>query len=119
MKFRFSDCDRITSNGIFRSTNGGASWNSINGGLTIPSISSLAIDRSQWKNLVMDQSNPNTLYAGTVGSGVFETLDGGRTWGQVTLGLPMPCVTALAMSTSRTGTLNAGTLGGGILKRRF
>ena len=52
-----------TGNGVFRSTDGGASWTAVNSGLT-----SLAID-----TLAIDPQNPSTVFAGTSGGGVFST----------------------------------------------
>ncbi len=52
--------------GVFKSTNGGASWSGINAGLTDSSVFALA----------MDPSTPSTLYAGTLG-GVFKSTDAG------------------------------------------
>jgi hypothetical protein len=54
--------------GVFKSTNGGASWNQT--GLTNVSVLSLAID----------PQTPATLYAGTYESSVFKSIDGGATW---------------------------------------
>src|SRR5262245_45532167 len=46
--------------GVFRSTDGGASWNALSSGQTTQQFTSLA----------MDPWNPGTLYAGTAGGGV-------------------------------------------------
>ena len=56
--------------GVFKSTNGGNSWTTINSGLTSTRVFALAID----------PSTPATLYAGTGGSGVFKSTNGGTTW---------------------------------------
>jgi hypothetical protein len=49
-----------TSNGVFRSANGGASWTAMNSGLTNTQVCALALDPAG-----------STLYAGTDGNGVF------------------------------------------------
>src|SRR5262245_18696542 len=54
--------------GIFKSTNGGGSWHSINFGLANTAVSSLTIA----------PQNPTILYAGTLGGGVFKSIDGGE-----------------------------------------
>jgi photosystem II stability/assembly factor-like uncharacterized protein len=59
-----------TGNGVFKSINGGASWNPFNTNLTNLFVNALAID----------PVTPTTLYAGTNGSGVFKSIDGGATW---------------------------------------
>ena len=56
--------------GLFRSTDGAASWNAVNSGLP----DSLFIDA-----VAVDQQNPNTLYvAGS--TGVFRSKDGAASW---------------------------------------
>ena len=63
-----------TSGGVFKSTNGGASWTPTNQGLTGLRISALAVA----------PSDPETLYAAVrapfSGTGVFRSTDGGATW---------------------------------------
>ena len=49
------------NDGVFKSTDAGATWTAVNSGLTTTHVSSLAID----------PQNPNRLYAGTLGGGVF------------------------------------------------
>ncbi|CAA9890361.1 conserved hypothetical protein [Candidatus Methylobacter favarea] len=62
--------------GVYKSTNGGASWQAANIGLP-DSVSAIAID----------PLNPLTLYAGGYG-GVFNTTNGGASWQAVNTGLP-------------------------------
>jgi len=78
--------------GIYRSTDGGASWKKV---LYVSPIAGAA-------ELQMDPSNPRVLYAtfwdfqrtpwsirsGGPGSGVWKTTDGGDTWRQLKTGLP-------------------------------
>ncbi|HMV96976.1 MAG TPA: S-layer homology domain-containing protein [Anaerolineales bacterium] len=72
--------------GIWKSTDGGASWN-----ILTDFMSNMAVT-----TMVIDPSNPNILYAGTgegftgnreisepLGGGVFKTTDGGSTWTQL------------------------------------
>jgi photosystem II stability/assembly factor-like uncharacterized protein len=56
--------------GVFKSTDGGSNWHSVNRGLTNLYIYSLAIDPVQ----------PDTLYAGTYRSGMYKSEDGGSSW---------------------------------------
>jgi hypothetical protein len=74
----------LTGGGIFKSTNGAASWSPVNSGLPDDlSIGSLAID----------PQNPKTLYASPeAGRGlpllpVFKSTDGGSTWAIVSSGI--------------------------------
>ena len=56
--------------GIFKSTNGGASWTAVNTGLTSKDVLAVAID----------PSTPSTVYAGTESDGLFKSVNGGKTW---------------------------------------
>jgi len=58
-------CVGTFGGGVFRSTDGGASWTDVNAGLGTPGVLSLAIDPSM----------PTTLYRGTKGIGVFRQVD--------------------------------------------
>jgi len=64
------------SKGMFKSSNGGATWTPINNGLSITGFPLLTID-----GLVIDPQNPSVLYvgAGPV-AGVFKSGDGGASW---------------------------------------
>ena len=64
---------------IWKSTDGGANWNPLNGGLPTGDWSRIG--------LAMDPSNSQHLFASYVSSsleffGLFETFDGGETWNQ-------------------------------------
>ena len=78
--------------GVFRSTDGGATWDKV-----------LFVDEHTGVvDLVMDPSNPDILYAaayqrlrrawgfngGGPGSGIYRTTDGGDTWTELTNGIP-------------------------------
>jgi len=54
--------------GVYKSTNGGASWTPAVNGLTDPNVSDLAID----------PVTPTILYAGTSSGGVFRSTNGGE-----------------------------------------
>jgi photosystem II stability/assembly factor-like uncharacterized protein len=59
--------------------------------------------------LVIRPDDPNTMYAGTVGGGVWKTTDGGQTWTPLTDLLPSIGIGALAMDPQSPDTLYAGT----------
>ena len=81
-----------TERGVFKTTDGGNTWNKI----LYRDANTGAID------LALDPSNPDILFAalyqrqrkgwgfngGGPGSGIFRTTDGGATWTEVTAGLP-------------------------------
>ncbi|MCB9051288.1 MAG: glycosyl hydrolase [Lewinellaceae bacterium] len=83
---------RSEERGIFKSTDGGASWNNV---LYVD-------DRTGCAELSMDPSNPLVLYAamwehqrlpwkvisGGPGSGMYKSTDGGATWDKIHNGLP-------------------------------
>ena len=68
-------------------------------------VTSVAIDRS---------TTPETLYAGTDGSGVFLSADGGKTWAPFNEGLVNLSVTRCALSFSQPKQLYVGTASGGV-----
>jgi uncharacterized protein (TIGR03437 family) len=95
--------------GVFKSSNGGASWSASSSGLT--NLGVLA--------LVIDPSNPATLYAGTIKGGVFKSSNGGASWSASNTVLPYD-VRALAVDPWNPSTLYAGIdaipNGGGVFK---
>jgi photosystem II stability/assembly factor-like uncharacterized protein len=66
--------------GIFRSQNGGQSWEAV---LTCP-------DCNGATDLVINPATPSTLYAAFYGYGVFRSVDGGDNWTLLAGGLPNP-----------------------------
>ena len=69
--------------GIYKTTDGGTHWSALSG------VPSNLCDSQCWYDLVVavDPSNPNIVYAGGAYSGtLFQTLNGGNTWTNVTYG---------------------------------
>ncbi|MCX5973489.1 MAG: hypothetical protein NTU59_02190, partial [Coprothermobacterota bacterium] len=64
----------------------------------------------------IDPSNPQTLYTGTGGGGVFKSSDGGVSWATSSRGLTDNNVYSLAIDPSNSQTLYFGTGGGGVFK---
>jgi photosystem II stability/assembly factor-like uncharacterized protein len=90
--------------GLFRSTDGGASWAAANNGIPGTSVT--------WA-LVINPLTPNVLYAGeSNGKGVFKSNDSGATWARASTGIPSLSVSALAINPSTPSILYAGTDGG-------
>jgi len=93
----------LTPDGIYTSTDGGATWARSAAGLSdIILVDALAID----------PSNPGTVYAGDEGTGVYKTSDSGQSWTAFHSGLANPRVEAVAVSQSGATTLYAGTTDG-------
>jgi hypothetical protein len=82
--------------GVYKTTDGAASWVAAHNGLPSYDIKSLAVDPVL----------PDTAYAGTAGGGVFVTTNGGVSWLPMSFGLYNPFVRALAIE---PGRLYAGT----------
>jgi uncharacterized protein (TIGR03437 family) len=93
--------------GLFRSTDSGASWLAINNGLA-----NLIGSRSSIVALIMHPGNPNILYAGTAGDGVYKSIDGGLNWRSFNNGLTYLDVRALVLTPGNLNTLYAATAGG-------
>jgi photosystem II stability/assembly factor-like uncharacterized protein len=93
------------SAGVFKSSNGGGSWNAVNSGLINPNIFTLSID----------PQNSQTIFAGTP-AGVFKTVDGGNNWTQMNSGLADLFIHSLVISPADSQTIYAGTSTGGIYK---
>jgi len=68
--------------------------------------------------LAIDPQSPSTLYAGTIGGGVFQSRDAGATWSAVNAGLTNTDIRALAIDPHTPSTLYAGTWGGGVFVLR-
>ena len=99
--------------GVYMTTNGGRSWENV-----------LFVDENTGVvDMVMDPSDPNTLYVaayqrlrrawgfngGGPGSGIYKTTDGGATWTELTGGIPAGDKgrIGLAISASNPQVLNA------------
>jgi streptogramin lyase/photosystem II stability/assembly factor-like uncharacterized protein len=85
--------------GIFKTTDGGATWSAVNTGLLNGTIKALAID--PFSSL--------TVYAGT-GLGVAKTVNGGASWTPINNGLSKLNVQTLVVAPSRPSTLYASAL---------
>jgi hypothetical protein len=95
---------QAVNSGVYKTTNGGSSWNLSNSGLTDTNV----------RSIVIDPSNPTTLYVGN-GGGVFKSVNGGSSWNAVNIGLTNLSVSALTLDPNNPATLYAGT-GAGIAK---
>lgn len=90
--------------GMYKSADGGASWQSIAGGLPLVTVSSLAVS----------PIDADVIYAG--GTGVYKTADGGATWQPLPLDLVDSTVVALAIDPNASQVVYAGTDRGAIFK---
>lgn len=97
----FSAATPSTPGHVFKTTNGGASWTNISGNLPDVPVN----------NLLLDPSNPNTLYAGT-DVGPFVTTNGGTSWSALGTGFPIVSVEGMDLNPF-TRQIAVGTHGRG------
>ena len=90
------------SSGVFRSTNGGASWTPVGPGLPSSGVTAFAAS----------PRSPSTVYAAT-SEGLFRSPDAGLTWTR--LGVSEP-VRSLAVDPDSGNTVFAGTDANGVLR---
>jgi len=93
--------------GIFKSTNGGNTWEAINSGTG---------DLRSYLTLELDVNNPQTLYAGSAGGGVLVTTDSGQSWNALNEGLINKTVTSISIDPIDNKIIYAGTEGGGVFR---
>ncbi len=90
----------MTSNGLNKSTDGGATWNTT----TVPGA-------GYYYALALSPLAPTAIYVGTDQAGFYQSFDGGTTWSQFNPPLAVPQVNALAFDPGGS-TVFAGTSAG-------
>ncbi|HXM75879.1 MAG TPA: hypothetical protein VN971_03820, partial [Thermoanaerobaculia bacterium] len=97
-------------NGLFKTNDGGASWNRLSGIFSNLNIAALATD----------PLDPLTIYAAANGptKAVYRTRDGGLSWTEQSAGIPASAAffEAILVDPIQPSTLYLGTIGGGVLK---
>ena len=128
--------------GLFKSTDGGNNWSSINTGIRIHCPSYLSpigktpfgldlnsydvsysamyypIDWTKILDIALDPVNPDRIYICDLSSGVYVTTDGGVHWALMNDGLINRAVACLDIS-SDGKVLYAGTYGGGVYRMQI
>jgi hypothetical protein len=102
--------------GIFKTTNGGASWTANNRGISgVIQPDGITTVFGIVTSVVIDPSQPGTIYVALDGreanapAGVFKSTDGGGTWAALNTGLPGPNIREIAtLAIDPKGTLFAG-----------
>jgi uncharacterized protein (TIGR03437 family) len=87
--------------GVFKSTNGGASWIPVNTGFAESAVSLLQVD----------YGDSRRVYAGTR-NGVLRTTDSGANWTSANAGFPSTSVGTIAIPVARPDRIYAGTESG-------
>ncbi|MEO8135660.1 MAG: hypothetical protein ABI831_16985 [Betaproteobacteria bacterium] len=102
--------------GLFKSVDGGESWQSINNG--IGATGNLGSSAPNFAALVIDPTTPGTLYAGTQGtssSQIYKSTNGGATWTTSASGFPVYSnVSAIAIDPVGSASMFAGTTANGL-----
>jgi photosystem II stability/assembly factor-like uncharacterized protein len=105
-------CFSARQSGLYRSDDGGETWNSVYGSLTLdaPLVTT---------SVVLSPAFPQDglVFAGTNG-GILRSLNGGKSWEVAILRTPSPLVSALAISPDFASdkTLFAGTMEDGVFR---
>jgi len=96
-----------TLKGLYKTTNGGNSWQHI----------AESLPDQFFSDLVLDSTHPNVLYVASR-KGIHKSLDGGVTWQAMNEGLTNLNIRAMAISTKNPQTLYAGTNLEGLFRSR-
>src|SRR5947208_1049766 len=92
-----------TGNGVFKTTDGGASWSQAS-----------YLNERIVQTLLIDPQNSRTLYAGTRNYGVLKSTDAGASW--VNSGLGFPRILGLALDPQSPSTMYAVPSSVGVFK---
>jgi photosystem II stability/assembly factor-like uncharacterized protein len=98
--------------GVFKSSDGGATWTVANRGLRPPLPQGFNAQTLTVTALVLDRNHPSRLYAGLLSGGVAKSTDGGASWTHLDGGLGNPWVNGLALDPTNGDRLFAATLKG-------
>ena len=88
---------------LYNNSDGGASWVQI--GQALPNSQAITV----FTVFIIDPRNPQRMYLGMDGEGVFATGDGGQNWRPLNEGLLDKRVRALAVDPSNSSHIFAGT----------
>ena len=100
------------SHGMFKSSDGGQTWNQINNGLEETYNKSI-------NDILIDPNDPEIVYIGTYKNGVWKTINGGALWACKTTGVKeITDVRSLAMHPVNHNIILAGTRENGIWRTK-
>jgi photosystem II stability/assembly factor-like uncharacterized protein len=135
----------LGGSGVYRTTDGGASWTPLGVGLGSSQVAAVALDPATptrvlaatdqgvwsvaggtWSSvgltsqsvtaLAFARSHPQTIYAGTLTGGVFRSDDGGTSWTAYSVGLSSVAIARVAVDPTNPDVAYAGTSEGGVYK---
>lgn len=91
--------------GVFKSIDGGESWQPMSEGLRVLDV----------RALVIDPQNPEVLYAGVENGGVYKSVNGGNSWQRSSSGLdPQAAIRAIVVDPADPTTLYAADFHTGV-----
>jgi photosystem II stability/assembly factor-like uncharacterized protein len=95
----------VPEHALYKSTDGGASWNEIAGRKELKEDPTGAPTQC-FGSVLIDPRNPSTLYVGICGSGggLLKSMDGGQTWTMLVIPTDYPFSGILAMDPQNSGT---------------
>jgi hypothetical protein len=109
-----------TTDGVFKSMDGGASWNAAStglGGIThTVTASAFAIDPTKTSTIYLASFYPFSLPSG---NGVYKSTDGGGTWAQTNNGVTAGSMSAVALDPHSPSTVYAAGLKGPATAKAF
>ncbi|OGO16903.1 MAG: hypothetical protein A2Z14_01930 [Chloroflexi bacterium RBG_16_48_8] len=79
-------------------------------------VSSIGPDGGHIVVIAIDPIHPMNVYAGTWGSGMYKSEDGGSSWHRINDGLANDYIYSLAIDSTAPTTIYAGTYGDGVFK---
>lgn len=93
----------MTFNGaVYKTTDGGATWSQADSGLPA----------SGFFSMILDPSNPSTIYAGGASSTIYKSTDAGASWTSVPMPVQNIAVYSLSISAAAPTVIYAGTSSG-------
>jgi len=102
----------FAANGVLiRSLDGGSTWRTLN---VLTGSDFFFIE-----SVALAPTDPNLVFAGTQGAGVYRSTDMGETWSALNAGLTHPEITALLISPADPRLVYAATVGGGVFSIRL
>ncbi len=119
-RVRHLDVNLTNQQIMFAATDGGGVWKSTNGGTNwFPTMDGLANSYQSVNQVVIDQANPNTVYAVLRNQNIVRSTDGGASWGTFYASGPsvtrrmtlVPGVSGLMLATTSSG-ISRSTNGG-------
>jgi photosystem II stability/assembly factor-like uncharacterized protein len=99
-----------TNGGIFKTINGGSTWNPIFDDMSYLAIGSISIDPADENTIYVGTGDKNFGGGSHIGNGVYKSLDAGSTWNQI--GLEQTgIITELVIDPVNSNNIYAATLG--------